>query len=102
MKKYFFETPVTQLDRSAEHDYIFCTHARVLVYAENEEDALSRATEKFHSLWDGTGFALLDSVTLTKVCELPVDWSYGYGDDRTAGTTDEDAIRKLNGETVIR
>ena len=92
MKKYYFEANKKQLEKPTEPLYVFCAPARVWAVAETEEEARAAAAEKLNAKYHGTG-ALLDDehLRLTKSADLPVDWSYGYGEDRGTGTAEEKA-----------
>lgn len=99
MKKYFYEASKKQLEKPTEPKYVFCTTAKVIVYAENQREALKLAKAKLNAHYHGTG-TLLSEPRLTKVAELPADWSYGYGKDYKSGKTS--SIRDLVGKNVIR
>lgn len=92
MKKYFFEADKKQWEKPTEPKYVFCAPAKVWAVAETEEEARAIALEKLAAKYHGTG-TLLDEprLRLTKSAELPVDWSYGYGGGRGAGTAEEKA-----------
>ena len=99
MKKYFYEAQKKQLEKPTEPLYIGCAKARCWVLAENEDAAAVLAAAKLHEKYDGTG-VVLGKPVLTKCVELPVDWSYGYGDARRSGDTA--AIGDLVGNDIIR
>ena len=88
MKKYIFETDKTQWEKPTEPKYVFCAPAQVTVCAETETEAKALAEGKLRQQYAGTGF-LLGSVRLAQVIDMPVDWSYGYGDDRSSGTEED-------------
>ena len=100
MKKYFFETAKTQREKPTEPKYVSCAPARTIVYAETEEEAYAKAEAKLQAEYYGTGTLLLGDLKLTASFEQPVDWSYGYGDERRSGPTGE--IGDLVGNSVIR
>ena len=99
MKKYFYEAPKKQLEKPTEPYYVCCATAKCWVLAENETEAFELASRKLHAENDGTG-VVLGTPVLTKCAELPVDWSYGYGDARRSGDTA--SIGDLVGNNVIR
>ena len=99
MKKYYFEAAKKQLEKPTESNYVYCATAKCWVYAENETEAAKLASEKLHAANDGTG-VVLGTPVMTKCAELPVDWSYGYGDERKSGDTA--SIGDLVGNYVIR
>ena len=99
MKKYFFEAQKKQLEKPTEPLYVYCAKARCFVYAENEEEAAVLAEKKFQEKYYGSG-TILGKPVLTKCADLPVDWSYGYGDERKSGDTA--SIGDLVGNNVIR
>lgn len=84
MKKYYFEADKKQWEKPTEPKYMFCATAKVVVTAETQAAAKKLAKEKLREKYHGTG-VLLGEPRLTKTAELPVDWSYGYGDERRAG-----------------
>ena len=88
MKKYFFEARRTQHEKPTEPKQFLCAPARTYVIAENEEEAKKLAAVKFRNEYYATGY-LLGELKITNVVDLPVDWQYGYGDDRKAGTEEE-------------
>lgn len=92
MKKYFFEADKLQLEKPTEPRYMFCAPARVWAVAETEEEARAAALKKLEAKYHGTG-TLLDEprLRLTKSAELPLDWSYGYGDERGGGSAEDKA-----------
>ena len=99
MKKYYYEAKKLLLDRPTEPNYLFCAPARTWVIAENEEQALELARKSLVQEYHGSGIALNEPY-LTKVVDLPVDWNYGYGDDRHPNPTEDLAV--LTAEFVIR
>lgn len=86
MKKYYFEAAKKQLEKATEPYYICCAKAQTWVMAENAEEAAKLACAKLHAKYDGTG-VVLGEVTYVAEYDLPVDWSYGYGDQRKSGAT---------------
>lgn len=99
MKKYFYEAQKKQLEKPTEPLYVYCAKARCVVCAENEAEAEVLAAKKLQEKLCGKG-VVLGKLVLTKCTELPVDWSYGYGDDRKSGDTA--SIGDLVGNHVIR
>lgn len=99
MKKYVYEAAKRQLEKPTEPLYMFCPTAKVTVYAGTEEEARVLAEAKLHELHDGTG-VVLSEANFVRCDELPVDWSYGYGDERKSGDTA--SIGDLVGNHVIR
>lgn len=99
MKKYFVEAHKKQLEKPTEPYYINCATAKCWVIAENEAEALELGCKKLHAENDGTG-VVLGKPFVTKCVDLPVDWSYGYGDERKSGDTA--SIGDLVGNYVIR
>lgn len=99
MKKYFFEANKKQLEKPTEPLYVFCKPAEIAVCAEDEQAAQALAEQKLREKYHGTGF-LLGQVRLVGSAELPVDWSYGYGDARKTGCIDDPAA--LVRDTIIR
>lgn len=99
MKKYYFEAQKKQLEKPTEPSYIHCAAATCFVLAGSEAEAVALAEKKLAGQYNGTGF-ILGKPVLTKCVELPVDWSYGYGDGRRSGDTA--AIGDLAGNNVIR
>jgi hypothetical protein len=99
MKKYFYEAQKKQLEKPTEPLYVNCAKAVCYVLAENEAEAAVLAEKKLHAKYDGSG-VVLGKAVLTKVAELPVDWSYGYGDERKSGETA--TLGDLVGKNVIR
>ena len=88
MKKYFVEARITQHEKPTEPKQFLCAPARAYVLAEDEESALKLAATKLRNEYFGTGY-LLGEIKITKVKDLPVDWQYGYDDDRKVGTEEE-------------
>ena len=99
MKKYFYEAQKKQLEKPTEPLYVYCAKARCYVYAESEAEAEVLAAKKLDEKYHGSG-VVLGKPVLTKTAERPVDWSYGYGDDRKSGDTA--SIGDLVGNHVIR
>lgn len=99
MKKYFFEAARKQLEKPTEPKYVFCTTAKTIVCAEDEAAARELAEEKLKKEYAGSGI-LLGEVKCVAECDLPTDWSYGYGDARRSGPTED--IGDLVGNHVIR
>ena len=85
MKKYYCEAQKKQLEKPTEPKYVFCTTAK----------AAAEVRERYH----GTG-AVLGEIRITKSVELPVDWSYGEGEDAKPG--DQAAMDQLIAHNVIR
>lgn len=90
MKKFTFEAAKLQLAKPTEPLYEFCPPATVSVVAESKSAALKKAREALRCRLHGTGI-VLGEVKLVSVDELPVDWSYGYGDKRGKGTARDKA-----------
>lgn len=86
MKKYYFKAQKLQLEKPTEPLYVNCAAARCWVLAEDEAEATALASEKFRQEYLGSG-TLLGKPVLTKTAELPIEWSYGYGDDQQSGDT---------------
>lgn len=99
MKKYYFQAQKKQLEKPTESAYVYCAPAKCFVLAENEAEAAVLAGKKLREMYHGTG-VVLGRAELTKCVELPVDWSYGYGDERKSGDTA--SIGDLVGNHVIR
>jgi len=99
MKKYYFQAQKKQLEKPTEPCYVCCAPARCFVLAESEAEAAVLAEKKLTEQYYGTG-TVLGKPVLTKCAELPVDWSYGYGDERKSGDTA--SIGDLVGNHVIR
>ena len=94
MKQYFFEADKTQHEKPTEPKYVFCPPARVRVCAETEAEALALAEKEFARQYAGTGI-LLGTIRMIETRDLPIDWSYGYGDERSSGTADDrEALRQ--------
>lgn len=91
MKKYFFEVDKKQLEKPTEPKYVFCAPARVWAVAETEDEARVLAAEKLRAKYYGSGTLLGRDLRLTKAVDTAVDWNYGYGEDRLAGTAEEKA-----------
>ena len=90
MNKYYFEADKRQWEKPTEPKYVFCATAKTIVYADNDEEALEKADRKLTAEYLGSG-ALLSSIRMVRCEELPVDWSYGYGDDRKFGADADQA-----------
>ena len=90
MKKYVFEAAKKQWEKPTEPKYVFCPFAQVTVLADSDEEALEKADKKLREEFHATGF-LLGETRLVESYELAVDWNYGYGDGRLAGTAEEKA-----------
>ena len=88
MKKYIFEATKKQWEKPTEPKQHLCADAKVTVCAENEAEALELAKKKFVCKYLGTG-TILGEIRLVDCIELPVDWNYGYGDDRKEGKCDD-------------
>ena len=99
MKKFYFEAAKKQLEKPTEPKYVFCATAKAWAVAETEAEAKALAAAKLQAKYHGAGVVLGEPV-LTKSAELPVDWSYGYGDARKSGDTA--SIGDLVGNNVIR
>lgn len=99
LKKYIFSAPKIQREKPTEPHYMFCADAQTAVYAASEEEARLLAAEKLTKEFYGTG-CLLGEAELAGCYELPVDWSYGYGEGRRSGATGK--IGDLTGNNVIR
>jgi hypothetical protein len=99
LKKYTFEAPRVQWEKPTEPKYIFCRTATVTVLAENEAEAKALAEDKLKKEYAGTGM-LLGEARLLGVVDLPVDWSYGYGNERKSGATA--SLGDLVGNNTIR
>ncbi len=84
MKKYFFEAQKKQLEKQVEPLYVYCSKALCYVIANDEEEARKLALEKFREEYLGSG-TVLGEPKVTNVVDLPVDWNYGYGDERRPG-----------------
>lgn len=98
-KKYYCEADKRLLDRPTEPLYRFVTTAKTWVIAESEEEALVLAKENLEQKYHGSG-TVLGQPRVTKVVDLPVDWSYGYDGERQSGPTA--SISDLVGNHVIR
>ncbi len=85
MKKYFFEATKKQWEKPTEPKQYLCATAKVTVLAENDEQALELAKAKLREKYLGTG-TILGEVRPAGCAELAIDWNYGYGDERKAGT----------------
>lgn len=86
MKAYYYQANRKQLEKPTEPLYVSCDAARCKVIAATEAEAAELAAKKLHERFDGTG-VVLGQLVLTKSAELPIDWSYGYGDERRSGCT---------------
>ncbi len=85
MKKYIYEAPKTQWEKPEIADYIFCAPAEISVLASSEDEAMELARTKIQKQYTGSGQLLLSGLRLVASYDLPVDWSYGYGDERKTG-----------------
>lgn len=99
MKKYYFEAQKKQLEKPTEPLYVSCATAKCFVFAEDDAEAARKAAAKLEAEYYGTGIKL-GVPHMTDCVELPVDWNYGYGDDRKAGTAADQAA--LYDQYVIR
>ena len=88
MKKYIFEATKKQWEKPTESKQYLCAAARVAVFAEDEAEALELAKKKFRCKYLATG-TILGEIRLVDCKELPVDWNYGYGDERKEGNADD-------------
>ena len=95
-RKYLFEAAKTLAERSYPGPYQFVAPAQVLVLASDETEAREKAAAKLKKAWQGTGVQL-GELKLVRSDALPVDWSYGYGDDRKTGS-----VSDLVGQSLIR
>ena len=91
MRKYYFEADRTQWEKPTEPKYRFCATAKTFAYGETEDEARVKAEEKLHRAYAGTGIRLLGQLRLVSSVDLPMDWNYGYGDERKTGTPEERA-----------
>ena len=96
MKKYYFEADRTQWEKSTEPNYRFCAPLQTFVYAETDEEARALAKEKLHALALGTGYRLLGEARMISSHDQPIDWNYGYGDERGTGTPEDKAALLTN------
>lgn len=99
MKKFVFEAVKKQLEKPTEPKYVFCCTAKVTVYADTKAQAKKLAEEKLRENYQGKG-TVLGEAMFVSCDELPVDWSYGYGDERQTGAFKK--IKNPNGNNVIR
>ena len=99
MRKYIYEADKKQLEKPTEPKYMFCHTAQVTVYAETEAEAKKLAEEKLCKANRGTGIVWSEA-RLVASYDLPIDWSYGYGDERQSG--DFAGIKNPCGNYVIR
>ena len=99
MKKYVFEATKKQWEKPTELKQYFVMTASVFVYAETEEEAKKLATEKLAKKYYGSG-TILGEARFVRCDDLPVDWSYGYGDECRPG--DDAAIARIVEHNVIR
>ena|GEM_PF-4688390 len=100
MRTYYFEAEKIlweKLCQNLEYDYTMVARARV--HAENEAQALELATKKLVERYKDTGIRL-GEVRLARHYDTCVDWSYGYGDERSTGDTK--SIPDLVGSAKIR
>ena len=86
MKKYVFECAKKQWEKPTQPKAVFAQNAIINVVAASEEDAKAIACKKLCCEYCGTG-VLLGDVKLVKTYDLPVDWSYGYGENSKCGCT---------------
>lgn len=91
MKRYVFEADKHLHEKTREPKYIFTPHARIAVYAENDDEALEKARAGLDREYHGTGI-LLGAMRPVKADEVPVDWNYGYGEGRVWGEDIKDKI----------
>ena len=99
MKKYIYEAAKKQLEKPTEPKYMFCHTVQAIVYADSKAKAKKLAEEKLHEMTAGTG-VVIGEAQFVACYDLPVDWSYGYGDERKTGATKK--IKNLTGNYVIR
>lgn len=99
MKKFVFEAAKKQWEKPTEPKYVFCCTAKATVIAEDEAKAKALAEEKLKKEYCGSG-TILGEVKFVASYDLPVDWSYGYGDQRKSGDTA--SIGDLVGNHMIR
>ena len=99
MKKYYYEAQKKQLEKESEPFYICCSKTRCWVIAEDEAEAEKLAYAELRAKNHATG-AVFGKLVMTKCVELPVDWSYGYGENRKSGCTA--CVGDLVGNDVIR
>lgn len=90
MKKYYCEATKKQWEKPTEPKQYLCATAKTIVLAENDEEAIEKASLKLREAYLGTG-TILGQTRITQVAELPVDWSYGYCCERKFGTEEEKA-----------
>jgi len=95
MKKYIYEAGQKLLDRPTQNNYLFVPTVKITVIAENETEAIEKADRELTKEYLGTGIWLYD-LHLVRSYELPVDWSYGYGDERGTGTAEDKAALILD------
>ena len=95
MKKYIFEATKKQWEKPTEPKQYLCAAARVAVCAEDEAQACELAAKKFRCKFLGTG-TILGEIRLVDCKEFPVDWNYGYGDERKAGNADDRCALKAD------
>jgi len=88
MKKYFFEADKTQWEKPTERLSLFVKPAAVTVCAADEAEALELAKAALRKKYHATGVILGEPRKVAEV-DLPVDWSYGYGDDKGTGTPEQ-------------
>ncbi len=85
MKKYIFAAYKKQLEKPTEPLHVFAQSTKCSVLAENEQEAYKLAEKKMAEI-NNYGGIVLGKVKLIATAELPVDWNYGYGDERKEGT----------------
>ena len=96
MKKYVYEAARRQWEKPTEPKYRFNAPAIVTVCADSETEAIEKADRQLTAEYFGTGVVLQD-LRLVKTIDLPVDWNYGYGDDRGTGSaSDREALIRNN------
>lgn len=101
LKKYVYESDIQRREKPMEYKYMFAKPCAVTVYAENEEHALKLATGAIKTRLYQTGILPVGEPRLVRVDDLPVDWSYGYGDERVAGFDIDDQTRIRSGKDVF-
>ncbi len=99
MKKYFYQAAKHQLEKPTEPQYVSCAPATVIVFADSRQEADRLAQEKLECQFYGTGL-VLGAPQLVKEADLPVDWSYGYGENCRPG--DAESMAALKAGNVIR
>jgi hypothetical protein len=91
MKKYTFEADRYPHEKPLEPKHIFTPPASIAVTAENEAEAIKKAEAGLNKAYYGSGI-LLGDIRLAKTDDLPVDWNYGYGENRVYGNDIRDKI----------